>query len=88
MFKNMISTFLKKHIAKFLPDYMIPNFFIWLEEMPLTQNGKLDRKKLPDIDRDASEHDNIIEPNTITEKKVAKIWKNILDPPNYSEINC
>ncbi|MHB8382373.1 MAG: non-ribosomal peptide synthetase [Candidatus Binataceae bacterium] len=38
---------LRRFIATQLPDYMIPNSFIWLEALPLTTNGKVDRKALP-----------------------------------------
>ncbi|MCK4762581.1 MAG: amino acid adenylation domain-containing protein, partial [Candidatus Aminicenantes bacterium] len=37
----------KEHLARELPDYMIPPHFVMLEEMPLTPNGKVDRKALP-----------------------------------------
>jgi amino acid adenylation domain-containing protein len=39
---------LKTHLKKKLPDYMIPNYFVDLDEMPLLSNGKADRKSLPE----------------------------------------
>ncbi len=44
--KANLST-LKKEMARFLPGYMIPEFFVRLQEMPLTVNGKVDTAKLP-----------------------------------------
>jgi amino acid adenylation domain-containing protein len=39
---------LKNHLRKYLPDYMVPNHFIVLEQIPLLPNGKADRKSIPE----------------------------------------
>ena len=39
---------LREHLLKFLPAYMIPSYFVKLEKIPLTANGKVNRKALPE----------------------------------------
>lgn len=41
---------LRKELEKALPEYMIPSYFIKLENIPLTPNGKIDRKALAKVD--------------------------------------
>ena len=43
---KLSSSDLKLYISKLVPEYMIPSFFVFLDKMPLTSNGKIDRKKL------------------------------------------
>jgi amino acid adenylation domain-containing protein len=66
---------LKDHLAGKLPDYMIPLYFIELEQIPLTTSGKLDRKALPGpvINRE-----NYVPPTNETEKTLAEIWQEVL----------
>ncbi|MCD9188137.1 MAG: amino acid adenylation domain-containing protein [Pyrinomonadaceae bacterium] len=70
---------LREFLRKTLPDFMIPSAFVKLERMPLTGNGKIDKKTLQ-----RSEHNEIIEnrsvelPATETEIRLAEIWSEIL----------
>lgn len=75
---------LREHLSKKLPDYMIPSQFVYVAKMPLTPNGKIDRKAL--LTSALSERsilDNeFVEPVSDNEKILAKIWSNILAVKN------
>ncbi|WP_129706740.1 non-ribosomal peptide synthetase [Priestia megaterium] len=68
--------YIKKYLTRELPEYMVPDYFVELNAMPLTPNGKINRNLLPspidlqDIDKDP--------PQGETEKKLHNIWKVIL----------
>ncbi|WP_166923724.1 non-ribosomal peptide synthetase [Flavobacterium poyangense] len=69
---------LKKQLSKVLLDYMLPSHIILLDEIPLTSNGKIDKKALPEIDDHALVTAQYTAPETIIEKQLAEIWKNLL----------
>ncbi|MEO5562925.1 MAG: amino acid adenylation domain-containing protein, partial [Chitinophagaceae bacterium] len=59
-----------------LPEYMVPSFFVRLESMPLTPNGKLDRKALPYPEIDSGV--NYVAPENEAELHLVEIWAEIL----------
>ncbi len=63
-----------------LPDYMVPSYFVFLDQMPLTPNGKIDRKALPAPDQESAavSATEYIAPRTPTEEKLARIWSQVL----------
>jgi acyl-CoA synthetase (AMP-forming)/AMP-acid ligase II/acyl carrier protein len=64
-----------------LPHYMIPSFIVPMEKMPLTPNGKINRKALPEpeLSRTGLGTDaTYVEPGSDNEKAIAQIWKDIL----------
>jgi len=72
---------LREMLLAKLPHYMLPAYFIPLEEMPLTPNGKIDRKALPAPDLSRSHlgaGGTFVAPGTDREKIIANIWKEIL----------
>ncbi|WP_415639490.1 AMP-binding protein [Pseudomonas plecoglossicida] len=66
---------LKQALQAALPDYMVPSQVLVLAQMPLTPNGKLDRKALPAPDWQARQH---VEPATALEHQLAAIWCEVL----------
>jgi amino acid adenylation domain-containing protein/non-ribosomal peptide synthase protein (TIGR01720 family) len=67
---------LKNHVKEILPEYMVPHFFIQLDELPLTANGKIDKKALPDPKTEWS--GDYEAPTTKKEKLLAEIWTRVL----------
>ncbi len=68
---------LRRALAEQLPSYMVPSAFVMLEALPLTPNGKLDRRALP-APNEGGGDDPGDEPLSLTEDKLAAIWRNIL----------
>ena len=72
-------TSLRKFLKQTLPVYMVPAYFVFLPSLPLTQNGKIDRKALPAPSPiDIWNARDFVAPSTETEKKLAAIWTEIL----------
>jgi amino acid adenylation domain-containing protein len=70
----------KQFLKERLPDYMLPSAFVVLESLPLTVNGKVDRKGLPVPDRQRrGPQETYVVPRTHLEKTLADIWAYVLD---------
>ena len=67
---------LRAALEQALPEYMVPGAICFLEAFPLNANGKIDRKKLPAIDRQESVQ--YVAPSTPTETRVAELWQEVL----------
>ncbi len=67
---------LKAFLAGKLPLYLIPSHFVYLNEIPLTPNGKLDKKALPDPE--LKDRDESFKPSNEIEEKLVKIWSDII----------
>nr|WP_277991511.1 non-ribosomal peptide synthetase [Corallococcus macrosporus] len=70
---------LRRLAALKLPEYMVPSAFVSLEAIPLTSNGKVDRKALPEPDgvRPALERE-FVEPRTPLEETITALWARVL----------
>lgn len=66
-------------LGEFLPHYMLPSSITVLDSLPLSANGKVDRKRLQPTDTKAKKADRITPPKTDRELTVAEIWRKALD---------
>ncbi|MEC0126211.1 non-ribosomal peptide synthetase, partial [Paenibacillus pabuli] len=69
---------LKQYMEALLPDYMIPKRMMMLEEMPLNQNGKIDRKALPVLGTNSFSEDHYVSPEGYWENTITRIWIDVL----------
>jgi amino acid adenylation domain-containing protein len=68
-----------------VPRYMVPSFFVLLDELPLNSNGKVDRSALPPPDfHVAAAGDASALPRTPVEREIATIWEEVLQQPRVS----
>ncbi len=72
----------RAQLAQWLPGYMMPAQFIYLDSIPLTANGKVDKRALPQSDMVV--RTDYLPPRTSFEVQLADIWSNLLDGTNYS----
>lgn len=68
----------KYDIRKVLPEYMTPKLWVQMEKLPLSKNGKVDRKNLPNFYMDTQERMNIVLPRNELEQTIYNVWKEVL----------
>ena len=71
---------LRKHLRARLPEYMVPQYFLPVEEIPLTPNGKVDRRRLPTpvvTESGIGRHEAPADP---VEATIAEIWTQLIHP--------
>ncbi|HLP47812.1 MAG TPA: amino acid adenylation domain-containing protein, partial [Candidatus Kapabacteria bacterium] len=71
-----ISSQIKEFLVHDLPEYMLPSYFIYIDKIPLTLNGKIDLKALPAPGLPSGK--NYSAPRDIVEEKLAGIWADVL----------
>lgn len=77
--QSLTTTELRRLLQSKLPDYMIPSAFVFLEALPLSPNGKVDRRSLPPPGRSRPELDTaFVAPRTPVEEELARIWVEVL----------
>jgi hypothetical protein len=69
---------LRAHLSERLPEHMLPNAFVFLRELPLTANKKIDRKALPAPQQPAERGRGYAAPRTAVEEQLAQIWATVL----------
>ena len=70
---------LRKYLKQRLPYYMVPQYLVWLDRLPVTYSGKVDRARLP-VPRESGE--SAVEyaaPTTSLEEKLLQLWKEVLN---------
>jgi len=71
---------LNEHLKSQLPPYMVPGYYVQLEAMPLTSNGKIDKKNLPlPTERYHEIRADFVAPESELEKTLADIWQKTLN---------
>ncbi len=72
---------LEADLKKIVPEYMVPRLWVQLEAMPLTSNGKTDKKALPSPEMSGLSRKKYVAPRTKEELQLAEIWKELLGLP-------
>ncbi|MGG1878423.1 amino acid adenylation domain-containing protein, partial [Paenibacillus cisolokensis] len=65
----------RSELRKELPDYMVPSYYVTLERLPVTSNGKLDRRALPEPERSS---ESVVAPRNETEEQLVKVFQEVL----------
>ncbi|ACC81529.1 hybrid non-ribosomal peptide synthetase/type I polyketide synthase [Nostoc punctiforme] len=69
---------LRQFLKQKLPNYMMPSAFVFLETLPITPNGKVDRRALPTPDLRCELEVSFVAPTTSIEETLGKIWADVL----------
>ncbi|SDX04486.1 amino acid adenylation domain-containing protein [Marininema mesophilum] len=72
---------LRSYLIEELPEYMTPSFIVILDQIPLTPNGKVDRKALP-VPKVETENSHMQAARTSVEKVVLSVWNEVLESDN------
>ncbi|WP_408048767.1 non-ribosomal peptide synthetase, partial [Tenacibaculum halocynthiae] len=74
--ESIVVSELREYLSSFLPDYMIPSYYMHLESFPQLSNGKIDRNSLPELS--LSLEDQYVAPTTEVQEKLVVIYSDIL----------
>ncbi|WP_235604064.1 amino acid adenylation domain-containing protein [Bacillus gaemokensis] len=85
--KDLTVRQIRETMSRELPDYMIPSYFVQLEQMPLTPNGKIDRKALPEPEKNLQTGTEYVAPQTPIEEMLVSIWQTVLGVPQIGVLD-
>jgi len=70
---------LRRHISELLPEFMVPEAFVFLQKLPVTHNGKIDRRGLPDPQDERPALEAAFQaPTSAIEQQIAAVWAEVL----------
>ena len=73
---------LRKYLERQLPSALVPSYYVLIDRMPLTANGKIDRRALPPPDFSVTSADReFVAPRDVTEELIAGAWSEVLSTP-------
>lgn len=73
---NTDSKIFREQLVEMLPEYMVPSHYVMIDEFPVTSNGKIDKKNLPNPTNERPDTAPVLrKPRNITEKAIVEIWK-------------
>lgn len=82
--KELTISGLRQYLIDNIPEYMVPSRFVILDHIPLTHNGKIDRKALPEPAAKIETDEEYIAPRDETEQMLSNIWCDVLDSSTIS----
>ncbi len=78
---------LKRSLKQQVPEYMIPNYFVSLKEIPITANGKINIKALPEVQEQDLIRQKYVGPSSKIEERLVKIWSEVLGVEKISVLD-
>ena len=78
---------LQRELEKKLPEYMVPKIYVPIDKIPLTHNGKINRKILPTPNDSGYNQKKVVEPSNDTERKLVTVWQDILELEKVSVLD-
>jgi hybrid polyketide synthase/nonribosomal peptide synthetase FtdB len=72
---------MREYLSRHLPDYMVPTYLVQLAKLPVTPNGKIDRKALPEPEENMQTGMGYLAPRNLLEQTLVEVWQSVLGTP-------
>ena len=82
--KEIENHILRDYVINHLPEYMLPSLFVKVDSIPLTHNGKVNKKALAKIKIQSEVRNKYVKPESEIEKEIVEIWQDVLKVNNIS----